>query len=89
MELVHCHIARSPPTPHALVPDLPVPISELILKLTSKTAEDRYQSPWGLLADLRECLGRVTMRGYVSAFRLGEQDILRLINKMDFVDSGR
>jgi len=52
MELVHCHIARQPPPPHALNPDVPVPVSDLILKLIAKVPEERYQSPWGLLADL-------------------------------------
>jgi len=52
MELVHCHIAKQPMPPSQINPDLPPVISNLILKLLEKTAEARYQSAWGIKADL-------------------------------------
>src|ERR1700741_364399 len=56
MEWVHCHIARQPVSPDEWRRDLPPPVSAIVLKLLSKTAEDRYQTADGLLADLRKCL---------------------------------
>jgi PAS domain S-box-containing protein len=56
MELVHCHIARIPKPLHLLNPEIPQPVSDIIAKLLAKTAEERYQSAWGLQADLEQCL---------------------------------
>jgi predicted ATPase/signal transduction histidine kinase/CheY-like chemotaxis protein/tRNA A-37 threonylcarbamoyl transferase component Bud32 len=52
LELVHSHIARSPAPPHAYNPAIPQALSAVILKLMAKNAEDRYQSAYGLKADL-------------------------------------
>jgi len=54
MELVHCHIAKQPTPPHQINPDLPPILSQIIFKLLEKTAEARYQSAWGLKADLEK-----------------------------------
>jgi predicted ATPase/signal transduction histidine kinase/CheY-like chemotaxis protein/tRNA A-37 threonylcarbamoyl transferase component Bud32 len=56
MELVHCHLAKQPPLPHEVNPDVPLMISKIIMKLMAKTAEERYQSAWGIKADLEQCL---------------------------------
>ncbi|WP_051296283.1 AAA family ATPase [Eisenibacter elegans] len=53
MELVHAHLAHTPPAPHTLNPDVPEVLSEVVLKLLSKNAEDRYRSAFGLLHDLK------------------------------------
>jgi serine/threonine protein kinase len=47
LELLHCHLTRTPQPPHELVPDVPEPLSRLVLKLLSKVTEDRYQSAAG------------------------------------------
>ncbi len=54
MESVHCHIAKHPTPPHHMNPELPLALSHLILKLLEKTAEARYQSAWGIKADLEQ-----------------------------------
>ena len=59
MEWVHCHIARTPEPPHAHNPVLPVGISAIVMKLMEKTAEDRYQSAFGLRHDLEQALERI------------------------------
>src|SRR6185436_1766131 len=56
LELVHLHIAKEPVPPSAVRPEIPRAVSELVLKLLAKTAEDRYQSAYGVRADLEECL---------------------------------
>ena len=53
MELVHSHIAKKPIIPSRLNPEIPETLSNIILKLLSKAAEDRYQSGAGAHADLK------------------------------------
>jgi serine/threonine protein kinase len=62
LELVHCHIAKQPTPPHEHKPEIPPVISEIVLKLMAKNAEDRYQSAHGLKADLEECLRQLQDR---------------------------
>lgn len=74
MELVHCHLAMQPTPPHDLNPDIPPMISNIILKLMTKTAEERYQSAWGLKTDLQECQLQFARDGKIETFTLGQQD---------------
>ncbi len=74
-ELVHCHLAVVPPLPRELNPDIPAALSDLVMKLLNKNAEDRYQSGRGLRADLAECLKRWRATGKIEPFELAEQDI--------------
>ena len=74
LELVHCHIARSPTPPEALDPRIPAPVSAIILKLLAKDAENRYQSAYGLKADLQECLHQWQATGQIAPFPLGRHD---------------
>ncbi len=74
MEWVHCHIARQPAPPDSLC-DLPTPVSDIVLRLMAKTAEERYQTAEGLEADLRHCLSELEMRGRIDPFPLGTHDI--------------
>ncbi len=55
LELIHYHIAKTPPPPHQLNPTIPTVLSDLVMKLLAKTAENRYQSALGLKADLGRC----------------------------------
>ncbi len=75
MEWVHCHIARQPILPVKRVANLPEPLSEMVMKLLAKTAEDRYQSTVGLDADLRHCLAQWESEGRIDPFPLGEHDV--------------
>lgn len=52
MELVHSHIARQPVPLHELRLSIPPDVSAIIMKLMAKNAEDRYQSAYGLKADI-------------------------------------
>ncbi|WP_045112905.1 AAA family ATPase [Microscilla marina] len=54
IELVHAHLAMPPIPPEEVVPSIPPIISQIILKLLSKNVEHRYQSAYGLRADLTE-----------------------------------
>ena len=75
LELVHSHIAKRCISPHELKPELPLIVSDIILKLMAKNAEDRYQSAYGLKADLEQCLHQLTSNGQIDCFPLGRQDI--------------
>ncbi len=75
MELVHYHIAKQPVPPYQINPEIPVAISNIVMKLLAKTAEERYQSAWGIVADLKSCLTQLQASGYISDFPLGNQDI--------------
>jgi serine/threonine protein kinase len=50
MEWVHCHVARKPPPLAVVRPAIPAPLSDIVMKLIEKTAEERYQTAAGLLA---------------------------------------
>ncbi|WP_437972278.1 ATP-binding sensor histidine kinase [Sorangium sp. So ce260] len=72
---VYCHIAQKPAPPHALVPSIPPLLSEVVLKLLSKAAEERYQSAAGLRHDLDEAFARWRASGAIPPFALGERDV--------------
>ncbi|HET6215437.1 MAG TPA: AAA family ATPase [Acidobacteriaceae bacterium] len=74
LEWVHCHIAREPTPPgeRAAVPAL---LSNLIMKLLAKNAEERYQTASGLEADLRRCLAEWELHSRIDPFPLGAHDV--------------
>ena len=74
MEWVHCHIARQPIPPGERVPNIPGPVSAIIMKLLAKTAEERYQTAAGAESDLRRCLEEWETRRRIDEFPLGEHD---------------
>jgi PAS domain S-box-containing protein len=75
MEWVHCHIARQPVPPIERSENIPPVISQILMKLLAKTAEDRYQTAAGLRADLARCLAEVESRERIKAFPLGKRDL--------------
>src|SRR5919202_1419003 len=75
LELVHCHIAKVPMSPHEVNPEIPLAVSHIVMKLMAKTAEERYQSAWGIKADLENCLSQLQTTGTISDFPLGSIDI--------------
>jgi PAS domain S-box-containing protein len=74
MEWVHCHIARRPVPPGERLETVPPPISQIIVKLLAKNAEERYQTAAGLASDLRCCLAAWEAGCRIDDFPLGEHD---------------
>ena len=74
MELVHSHIARHPVPPHEINPEIPRPVSDIVMQLMAKTAEDRYQSAHGIHLDLSKCLEQLEKTGRVEPFTPGTGD---------------
>lgn len=60
LALVHAHLAKTPRPLTVLTPEVPPILSDIVLKLLAKNAEDRYQSAFGLKADLERCLTALT-----------------------------
>ena len=76
LEIVYSHIAVQPIYPHKINSEIPVAISEIVMKLMAKNAEDRYQSASGLLADLEVSLHQLETTGQITDFIPGRLDIL-------------
>jgi len=76
MELVHCHLARPPEPIHSVQPAVPRALSDIVSRLMAKTAEERYQSAHGLMADLQHCQSEWSQHGQISIFDLGLSDQL-------------
>ena len=55
--------------------EVPQVVSDIVMKLMAKNAEDRYQSALGLKYDLEKCLEQLETTGEIEAFELGERDI--------------
>ncbi|MBW4423668.1 MAG: AAA family ATPase [Nostoc desertorum CM1-VF14] len=75
LELVHCHIAKVPVPPHELNATIPKALSDIVLKLMAKNAEDRYQSAWGIKADLEIGLHQFAQTDKIDGIQLGLQDV--------------
>ncbi|MEH2205116.1 MAG: AAA family ATPase [Nostoc sp.] len=98
MELVHCHIAKQPPslwevksqklTLSAVVgaasrregskvksEEILEVLSDIVIKLMAKNAEDRYQNALGLKHDLENCLCQLNETGKIKYFQIGQRDI--------------
>ncbi len=76
LEVVYSHIAIQAINPQSLNSQIPTAISEIVMKLMAKNAEDRYQSATGLLADLESCLNQLENKGIITDFVPGRLDIL-------------
>ncbi|MBE9115517.1 PAS domain S-box protein [Lusitaniella coriacea LEGE 07157] len=80
MELVHCHIAKIPPSLGnreqgiGNSEKIPQVLSDIVMKLMAKNAEDRYQSSEGIVADLKQCLNRLETHKKIDFFVLAQQD---------------
>ncbi|SKB15789.1 Adenylate/guanylate cyclase with GAF sensor(S) [Planktothrix sp. PCC 11201] len=75
LELVHCHIAKQPLNPSKINSDIPQVVADMVMKLMAKTAEERYQSAFGIKSDLEQCLNQLQDSGTISNFVLADQDI--------------
>jgi predicted ATPase/signal transduction histidine kinase/GAF domain-containing protein len=80
LELVYAHLAKPPTPPHEIVATLPLVLSDIVLKLMAKNAEDRYQSATGLRADLQRCLEDLLNTGTIHHFSIGQVDDLAQFN---------
>ena len=80
LELVHSHIAKHPVPPCTCrrnaenSDEIPQVVSDIVMKLLAKNAEDRYQTAEGIKADLEKCLNSLQTTGEIVDFVPGEWD---------------
>ncbi|MEM6751848.1 MAG: AAA family ATPase [Cyanobacteria bacterium P01_C01_bin.38] len=55
--------------------EIPQVLSDIVMKLMAKNAEDRYQSALGLNYDLKVCLKQLQEIGYIEYFEIAQRDI--------------
>src|SRR6266508_2660994 len=75
LEWIHCHVARTPPSPAQIIPGLPEAVVRIVMKLLAKMAEDRYQTARGLMHDLERCREQWRERHRVDPFALAARDV--------------
>ncbi|MDZ8093530.1 MAG: AAA family ATPase [Nostoc sp. DedQUE05] len=75
MELVHSHIAKVASSIDVINLQIPAVISDIVSKLMSKNAEDRYQSVLGLKYDLENCLVQLKTTGKIESFPIAQRDV--------------
>lgn len=83
--LFHEHVARKPTPPSLFNPDIPDALDRIILKLLAKDPEERYQSAFGLLSDLKIFLDRILRNQATPPFPLGRTDhssVLKIPDKL-------
>ena len=74
IEIIHSHIARQPVAPVEKNTRVPAVLSKIVMKLLSKTIEDRYQSGYGVMADFENCARQLQTHGEIRDISLAQQD---------------
>ena len=74
LELIHSHLARIPRNPGEIDSKIPRPLSDILLRLLMKRADERYMSAQGLLADLQACEEQHRNTGTITSITLGQHD---------------
>lgn len=75
MGMIHAHLAKEPKPVCLVNKEVPVSLSEIVMKLLSKNPEDRYQSIEGILADLKKSQ---------EIFSSGEKNKTFAVGRLDF-----
>ena len=74
LEVMHAHLAKQPKKLTIINPEIPDIISDIIIKLMSKNAEDRYKTTAGIIFDLQNCLTQLKTNAEIHKFVLGKKD---------------
>lgn len=75
LALVHNHLARRPVSPRSRRPEIPEPVSDIVLKLLAKSPGDRYATARGARHDLQRCADAWATAPEITPFPLGERDL--------------
>lgn len=73
-EIIHAHIARMPPQLFSSEINVPPVLAAIVNALLSKNAQNRYQSAFGLKADLYKCYRSQIQDNKIESFSLGQND---------------
>jgi predicted ATPase len=74
IELIHCHLSQIAVPANLVNPAIPAVVAQIVAKLMTKNAEDRYQSAQGIRQDLTNCLHQWQSVGTINEFELAQQD---------------
>lgn len=75
MGMIHNHMAVIPEPPSHITPEIPAPLSDIIMRLIAKTPEERYQSSTGVKKDLGSFLSCLVSGQSLSSFEIGTNDV--------------
>lgn len=75
MELVHAHLAKMPPLPHTLNPEIPSVISRIVMRCLNKNPNERFQSAIGLKGSFEECLAQLNKAHHIQDFSITYKDV--------------
>ncbi|MEO1341000.1 MAG: AAA family ATPase, partial [Cyanobacteria bacterium J06635_13] len=75
LELIHCHLAQVPTSPHERECNIPEILSLIVMKLLDKNPDSRYQSASALQADLNRCQSQYNRQQSIELFELGVLDL--------------
>ncbi|MDI9482317.1 MAG: AAA family ATPase [Bacillota bacterium] len=75
-EIVYCHIAKTPVPLCNVNPQIPKFLSDIVMKLISKSAEERYQSASGIKKDLEYCYQLLKSGVEAINFVPGKEDVI-------------
>ncbi|MGL5836152.1 MAG: AAA family ATPase [Waterburya sp.] len=76
LELIHYHLAKQPVDLVTVSQGrIPPVVARIVGKLMAKTAEERYQSTYGIKADLEECGRQLAATGTITDFEIATQDV--------------
>jgi len=74
LQLIHSHIAKIPKKPSHVNTNIPKILDEIVLKLMAKTPSKRYQSSFGIAADLKLCQKYVSNNEPIPNFIIAGSD---------------
>ena len=72
---VHAILATTAVPPHAINPEIPPMVSQVVMRLLEKNPDARYQSARGILHDLQICERACSQSQTVPTFTLGTHDV--------------
>ncbi|RFO96471.1 hypothetical protein DIC66_12565 [Rhodoferax lacus] len=75
LDLAYRHMAVAPVPPHAVNPEVPLQVSELVMRLLAKSPDARYATARGLADDLKLCLQQLADTGRIEPFALCSTDL--------------
>jgi two-component system, sporulation sensor kinase A len=82
LEIIHCHMAKQAIPPHEIDAKIPRPLSDLVMNLLAKTAEDRYQTTLDIQADLQSCLSQLQSERKIAIDRADISSTLQISQKL-------
>ncbi|MDA3895548.1 MAG: AAA family ATPase, partial [Desulfobacteraceae bacterium] len=75
IKIFHSHMAQKPAPPAEVRNDVDDAVSQIIMKLLSKSPEDRYQSGYGIKYDLNVCFQQFSAHSRIQPFAPASKDI--------------